>query len=223
MGIFDLEFIAQYYKYFLRGTGVTLSVSFFGVVFGTMVGVVLSLMKLSNNKLAKGLSTAYIEVVRGTPLLVQLFIVYYGFPLFLPFEMSRIALGTVAVVLNSAAYVAEIIRAGILSIDRGQMEAARSLGMTHGMAMRFIIIPQAFKNILPALGNEFIVLIKESAIISVIGIHDIMYNADTLRGITYRPFIPLFYAAIIYFIITFTLSKLLGIFERRLRAGDQYN
>jgi len=95
--------------------------------------------------------------------------------------------------------------------------------MTHGMAMRFIIIPQAFKNILPALGNEFIVLIKESAIISVIGIHDIMYNADTLRGITYRPFIPLFYAAIIYFIITFTLSKLLGIFERRLRAGDQYN
>jgi polar amino acid transport system permease protein len=154
---------------------------------------------------------------------VQLFIVYYGFPMFLPFNMSRIALGTVAVLLNSAAYVAEIIRAGILSIDRGQMEAARSLGMTHGMAMRFIIIPQAFKNILPALGNEFIVLIKESAIISVIGIHDIMYNADTLRGITYRPFIPLFYAAIIYFIITFTLSKLLGIFERRLRAGDQYN
>lgn len=221
MDFLDLDFFMQYYRYFLRGTGVTLSVSLFGVVFGTIVGVLLSLLKLSNNKLLKGIATSYIELVRGTPLLVQIYIVYYGFPMFLPFSLSRITLGTIAVILNSAAYVAEIIRAGIQSIDKGQMEAARSLGMTHAMAMKFIIIPQAFKNILPALGNEFIVLIKESAIISVIGIHDIMYNADTLRGITYRPFIPLVYAAIIYFIITFTLSKLLGIFERRLRLGDQ--
>lgn len=221
MDFLDLDFFMQYYRYFLRGTGVTLSVSLFGVVFGTIVGVLLSLLKLSNNKLLKGIATSYIELVRGTPLLVQIYIVYYGFPMFLPFSLSRITLGTIAVILNSAAYVAEIIRAGIQSIDKGQMEAARSLGMTHAMAMKFIIIPQAFKNILPALGNEFIVLVKESAIISVIGIHDIMYNADTLRGITYRPFIPLVYAAIIYFIITFTLSKLLGIFERRLRLGDQ--
>ncbi len=221
MEFLDIDFLMQYYKYFLKGTGVTLSVSLFGVIFGTIVGVFLSLLKLSNNKILKGIATSYIELVRGTPLLVQIYIVYYGFPLFLPFSLSRMTLGTIAVVLNSAAYVSEIIRAGILSIDKGQMEAARSLGMTHNMSMKFIIIPQAFKNILPALGNEFIVLIKESAIISVIGIHDIMYNADTLRGITYRPFIPLVYAAIIYFIITFSLSKLLGVFERRLRLGDQ--
>lgn len=223
MDIFDIEFIMKYYKYFIRGTTVTLGVSFFGVIFGTIVGVLLSLMKLSNNKILKGVSTSYIELVRGTPLLVQLYIVYYGFPMFIPFELSRLTLGTIAVLLNSAAYVAEIIRAGIQSIDKGQMEAARSLGMPYGMAMRHIIIPQAFKNILPALGNEFIVLIKESAIISVVGIHDIMYNADTLRGITYKPFIPLVYAALIYFVITFSLSKLLGVFERRLRAGDTNN
>ena len=223
MEIFDIEFILKYYKYFVRGTTITLGVSFFGVVFGTLVGVILSLMKLSNNKILKGISTAYIELVRGTPLLVQLYIVYYGFPMLFPLSLSRITLGTIAVLLNSAAYVAEIIRAGIQSIDKGQMEAARSLGMTHGKAMRHIIIPQAFKNILPALGNEFIVLIKESAIISVIGIHDIMYNADTLRGITYKPFVPLVYAAMIYFVITFSLSKLLGVFERRLRAGDSNN
>ncbi|NMA48524.1 MAG: amino acid ABC transporter permease [Tissierellia bacterium] len=219
----EAVFIAKYYKYYLNGTLITLSVSFFGVLFGSLIGIILSLMKLSENKILKNISSAYIEVVRGTPLLVQLFIVYYGLPMLLPFELSRLAAGTIAVLLNSAAYVGEIIRAGILSIDRGQMEAARSLGMKHWTAMRFIIIPQAFKNILPALGNEFIVLIKESAIISIVGIHDIMYNTDTIRGISYKPFGPLIYAAIIYFIITFTLSKLLAIFERRLRAGDQYN
>ncbi len=216
-------FLAKYYKFYINGTLITLSVSFFGVLFGTILGIVLSLMKLSKYKILKGFSTAYIELVRGTPLLVQLYIVYYGLPMLLPFELSRITAGTIAVLLNSAAYVGEIIRAGILSIDRGQMEAARSLGMKHWTAMWYIIIPQAFKNILPALGNEFIVLIKESAIISIVGIHDIMYNTDTIRGISFKPFGPLIYAAIIYFIITFTLSKLLGIFERRLRAGDQYN
>lgn len=201
----------------------TLAISFFGVIFGTIVGVLLSLMKLSNSKIVKFISSTYIEIVRGTPLLVQIYLVYYGLPMVLPFDLGRMTLGTIAVLLNSAAYVAEIIRAGIQSIDIGQMEAARSLGMTKSMAMRYIIIPQAFKNILPALGNEFIVLVKESAILSVIGIHDLMYNADTLRGITYRPFIPLIYAAIIYFIITFTLSKLLGLVERRLAASDKSN
>lgn len=217
----DFEFILKYYKYFLKGTGVTLYISFFGVIFGAVLGILLSLMKLSKNPVAKGFASSYIEVVRGTPLLVQLWMVYLGLPKIIPLPFGRMSLGIIAICINSAAYVAEIIRAGIQSIDKGQMEAARSLGMKHSMAMRYIIIPQAFKNILPALGNEFIVLIKESAIISVIGIHDLMYNADTLRGITYRPFLPLVYVAIIYFIITFSLSKLLGILERRLQASDR--
>ena len=191
----------------------TLAISF--------LGVILSLMKLSNNKLARAFSSAYIEIIRGTPLLVQIYLIYYGLPMILPMDLGRMTLGTIAVLLNSAAYIAEIIRAGIQSIDKGQSEASRSLGMSKSMTMRYVIIPQAVKNILPALGNEFITLVKESAVLSVIGIHDLMYNADTLRGITYRPFIPLIYAAIIYFIITFILSKLLRIFERRLEASDK--
>lgn len=214
------EFITKYYSYYIDGTLTTLKISFFGVVFGALVGVLLCLFKMSNNRIVRAVSSAYIEVVRGTPLLLQLYVVYYGLPLVLPLPGSRIFLGTLAVLLNSAAYIAEIIRAGIQSIDKGQMEAARSLGMGHGMSMRYIIIPQAFKNILPALGNEFIVLIKESAIISVIAIPDLMYNADTLRGITYKPFMPLIIAGVIYFIITFTLSKVLGLLERRLAASD---
>ncbi|MBU5312788.1 amino acid ABC transporter permease [Tissierella carlieri] len=217
----DIEFFVEYYSYFLKGTGTTLLISLFGVIFGSLVGILLALMKLSNNKFLKGIATSYIEIVRGTPLILQIFLVYHGLPKLIPLPSSRIFLGTIAVFLNSAAYVAEIIRAGIQSIDKGQMEASRSLGMPQSMAMKYIIIPQAFKNILPALGNEFIVLIKESAIISVIGVQDLMYNADTLRGITYRPFAPLIFAGIIYFIITFSLSKLLGILERRLGASDK--
>ncbi len=218
----DIEFITKYYSYFLSGTLTTLTISFFGVIFGTLIGVFLALMKLSHNKILKGISTTYIEVVRGTPLILQIYLVYYGFPMFLTFlPSSRLFLGTLAVLLNSAAYVAEIIRAGIQSIDKGQMEAGRSLGMPYGMTMKHIIIPQAFKNILPALGNEFIVLVKESAIISVIAVKDLMYNADTLRGITFKPFTPLIYAGIIYFIITFSLSKLIERLERRLNTDDK--
>jgi polar amino acid transport system permease protein len=221
--IVDLVFLAKYYKFFIRGTGITLLISFFGVILGVAIGVLLALMKMSKKSVLRMIAATYIEIVRGTPLLVQLFIIYIGLPKVTGIPLSDLAIGIIAVSFNSAAYVAEIIRAGIQSIDKGQMEAARSLGMPHGMAMRLIIIPQAFKNILPALGNEFIVLVKESAIVSVIGIHDLMYNADTVRGISFKPFTPLFIAAIIYFIITFTLSKLVGKLEGRLRAGDSNN
>jgi len=170
----DFTFMYKYYGFFVNGTAITLLLSFFGVTFGALIGVLFALMKLSGNRLLKSFSTAYIEVVRGTPLLVQLYIVYYGIPRLTGIDFEDLTLGIIAISLNSAAYVAEIIRAGILSIDKGQMEAARSLGMSHRMAMTNIIIPQAFKNILPALGNEFIVLIKESAIVSIIGIHDLM-------------------------------------------------
>ncbi len=216
----DFSFMQKYYGFFIDGTSITLILSLFGVAFGVVIGVILALMKLSKNILLKSFSTAYIELVRGTPLLVQLYIIYYGLPRITGIDFEDITLGIIAISINSAAYVAEIIRAGILSIDKGQLEAARSLGMTHRMAMTNIIIPQAFKNILPALGNEFIVLIKESAIVSVVGIHDLMYNADTVRGNTYKPFAPLIVAAFIYFTITFILSKLLSLMERRMRAGD---
>jgi His/Glu/Gln/Arg/opine family amino acid ABC transporter permease subunit len=216
----DFSFLQKYYGFFIDGTFITLYLSFFGVICGVVLGIFLALMKLSKNLVFKSFASAYIELLRGTPLLVQLYIVYYGLPKLVGMDFEDITLGIVAISLNSAAYVGEIIRAGIQSIDKGQLEAARSLGMPHKTAMINIIIPQAFKNILPALGNEFIVLIKESAIVSVVGIHDLMYNADTVRGNTYLPFEPLIVTALIYFTITFTLSKLMGLLERRLRAGD---
>lgn len=225
----NFSFLSEYYMFFINGAKNTVLLAFFTVCFGVVLGVILALMRLSRNPVLKTVSTSYIEFIRGTPLLVQLFIVYYGLPQIgiqlpdipaLGANFSSFVAGIKALAINSGAYVAEIIRAGIQSVDKGQMEAASSLGMPGNMAMRYIIIPQAFKNILPALGNEFIVVIKESSIVSVIGISELMYNADTVRGNIFQPFEPLFVAALIYFIMTFTLSKLLGIAERRMRTGD---
>ncbi|WP_427339803.1 amino acid ABC transporter permease [Caloranaerobacter sp. DY30410] len=216
----DFSFLAKYYMFFIDGVKNTVLLAIFSVCLGVVFGVFLALMKISKNRIFNIISTSYIEFIRGTPLLVQLYIIYYGLPN-IGINLPDFLAGIIALSINSAAYVAEIIRAGIQAVDKGQMEAARSLGMTHNMAMKYIIIPQAFKNILPALGNEFIVVIKESSIVSIIGIHELMYNADTVRGNTFQPFEPLIVVALIYFIITFTLSKLLGLAERRMRVGDQ--
>ncbi|MCT4633915.1 MAG: amino acid ABC transporter permease [Firmicutes bacterium] len=211
----DLSYLLKYYKFFIEGTANTLMLSLISILIGLIIGIFLSLMKLSSKKVLKGIATAYIEFIRGTPLLVQLYMVYFGIK-----DIPMFLAGIIAISLNSSAYIAEIIRAGIESIDKGQMEAARSLGLDYNTSMKEIIIPQAFKNILPALGNEFIVLIKESAIASVIGVQDIMFKVDTIRGITYRPFSPLLVACLIYFTLTFTLSKLMGRLERRMKVSD---
>ncbi|KGG80695.1 arginine ABC transporter permease [Caloranaerobacter azorensis H53214] len=216
----DFSFLAKYYMFFIYGLKNTILLAIFSVCLGVILGIFLALMKISKNRILNIISTTYIEFIRGTPLLVQLYIIYYGLPN-IGIDLPDFLAGIIALSINSAAYVAEIIRAGIQAVDKGQMEAARSLGMTHNMTMKYIIIPQAFKNILPALGNEFIVVIKESSIVSIIGIHELMYNADTVRGNTFQPFEPLIVVALIYFIITFTLSKLLGLAERRMRVGDQ--
>ncbi len=216
----DFSFLPEYYNFFIEGAKLTLYLAFFTVLLGTLLGLLLSLMRLSNNKFLKLLSSMYVEFLRGTPLLVQIYIIYYGLPS-LGIEFSDIVAGVIALSINSSAYVSEIIRAGLEAVDNGQMEAARSLGMSYGQAMKHIIIPQGFKNILPALGNEFIVVVKESSIVSVIGLHDLMYNANIIRGNTFRPFEPLIIAALIYFIMTFTLSKVLGILERKMKAYDK--
>ncbi len=212
--------MSDYYSFFIDGAMFTIILAIFTVIFGVMLGVLLALLRISNNKIFKFIGTAYVEFIRGTPLMVQLFIIYFGLPNLIGFNMPDMAAAVLALSMNSGAYIAEIIRAGIQAVDKGQMEAARSLGMNYAMAMRYIIIPQAVKNILPALGNEFIVVIKESSIVSVIGIGELMYNADTVRGNTYKAFEPLLVAAFMYFIMTFTLSKLMGRFERRMKNSD---
>ena len=212
--------MSDYYSFFIDGAKITIILAIFTVFFGVVLGILLALLRLSKNKLLKFLGTAYVEFIRGTPLLVQLYIIFYGLPNLIGFALPDMLAAVLALSMNSGAYIAEIIRAGIQAVDKGQMEAARSLGMGYGSTMRYIIIPQAVKNILPALGNEFIVVIKESSIVSVIGIGELMYNADTVRGNTFKPFEPLMVAAFMYFIMTFTLSKLMGRFERRMKNGD---
>lgn len=212
-------FFAKYYKFYVNGAGYTIFLALIGVLFGTILGAFLALMKLAKSKFVRILATIYIEYVRGTPLLVQIFIVYFGTGI-LGVDMSRLAAGCIALALNSGAYVAEIIRAGITAVNKGQLEAARSLGMNQRQAMRFIIFPQAIKNILPALGNEFVTVIKESSVVSVIGVSELIFQAGNVQGASFKPFLPYVIVSLIYFVLTFPLSRLLGVAERRMNTSD---
>lgn len=211
--------MVKYSHLFVSGLLMTLKLTFLAVTIGVILGLIVALIKMSSIKPISFIGASYVEIIRGTPLLVQLLLIYNGLMQF-GIDIPAFTAGVSALAINSAAYVAEIIRAGIQAVDPGQNEAARSLGMTHAMAMRYVIIPQAIKNILPALGNEFIVMLKESAIVSVIGFADLTRQADIIQSITYKYFEPYIIIAAIYFIMTFIFSRLLGIFERRLRAGD---
>lgn len=216
----NFSFLGKYIGYYIRGTEITIILAFFAVIFGTILGLALTLLRRNKIKLISFIGTAYVEFVRGTPLLVQIYIIYIGLPILIGMDIPDMAVGAIALSLNSAAYISEIIRAGIEAVDKGQMEAARSLGMNQRLSMFEIIIPQAFKNILPALGNEFISVIKESSMVSVIGVAELMYNQGIVRGNTALGLEPVIVAAAIYFLITFTLSRGLGIIERRLKASD---
>lgn len=216
----NFTFLGKYFEYYLKGAEITIVLAFFAVLFGTMLGLALTLLRRSKFKIISLIATSYVEFVRGTPLLVQIYIIYIGLPKLIGTDMPDMLVGAIALSLNSAAYVSEIIRAGIDAVDKGQMEASRSLGMNHGLTMIHIIIPQAFKNILPALGNEFIAIIKDSSMVSVIGVAELMYNAGIVRGNTALGLEPIIIAAVIYFILTFTLTRALGYVERWMKASD---
>lgn len=218
----NFSFLGDYSQFFIDGTKITIGISICTLILGFLVGVIVCMARISRNKIFSILGSIYIEFLRGTPLLVQIYIIYFGFPTIgikfpdvgpIPSEYIS---AIVALSINSSAYIAEILRSGIQSVDKGQMEASRSLGFDYSTSMRLVIIPQALKNVLPALANEFIVLVKESSIVSVIGIQDLMYSADIVKGNTYLAFEPLLVAAMIYFVLTFTLSKLVGLFELKL-------
>ncbi len=221
------DLVARYYKFFLEGVGNTLIIAIFTVLFGTILGMLMATARMSKIKPLKWLATAYIEFFRGTPLMVQLMFIFYGLPMigvtfpkvsFIP-DFDRFAAGVVAMSLNSCAYVAEIIRSGIQAVDVGQMEAARSLGFHHREAMTLVILPQAIRNILPALGNEFVTIIKESSIVSVISIADLMFRAKGIIAKTYSSLECLAIVAIIYFLLTFLGGRLIALMERRMSYG----
>lgn len=215
----DGSFYEKYGNYFIKGTLITIALAAIGVLCGAVFGSLLALMKLAKTRWLRWPASCYIEFVRGTPLLIQIFIVFFGTQI-IGLDVSAFVSGCIALSLNSAAYVAEIIRAGISAVNKGQMEAARSLGMTQSASMRYIILPQAVKNILPALGNEFVTVIKESSIVSVIGVTELMFMTGVVQGASFKPFIPLVITSLIYFVLTFSLSRLLGVAERRMRTSD---
>ena len=213
-----MELIIKYWPLFLEGATTTVLLSFFSVIVGVGCGTLMALARLSTNKFLSKAAKVYIDIIRGTPLLVQLYLVYFGLATVL--DLNDFVSGVIAVSVNTTAYIAEIIRSGIQSVDKGQMEAARSMGMPKRMAMRQIILPQAMKNILPAIGNEFATLIKETSIVSLIGIHDLMYSSDTVRGATFTVFIPLLMTAFLYFVMTTTIAFFMEKLERKLQASD---
>jgi polar amino acid transport system permease protein len=201
--------------FLLQGALITLEVTILAVIFGTIVGTILGMGRLSKLLLLKIPSYAYIEFIRGTPLLVQIYIIYFGLPSmgidFPPFTAAVVALS-----INASAYIAEIVRAGIQSISKGQTEAARSLGMNVWQTMRYIILPQAFRNILPALGNEFIALTKESSLVSVIGIAELTRQGQYIISRTFKSFEIYGGVAIVYFAMTFTLSQIVNWIEKKV-------
>lgn len=215
---------AKRYLAYLKGLKVTLLISFFAILLGIAIGIVVAVLKVSAiNYKMKWLSkicNVYINVIRGTPLMVQLLIIYNL--IFTSRNTNELVIGAVCFGINSGAYVSEIIRAGIESIDRGQMEAGRSLGFNYMTTMRLIIVPQAIKNILPALGNEFITLIKETSVAGVIAANDLLKQAQYVGSRTYDILPPLLIAAICYLILVMGLSKLLSVFERRLARSDRH-
>ena len=221
----DFSFIAEYMPYYFKGIKYTLLISFVAVLFGAIFGSILFYMKSSNFhiwriKPLKILAVAYIEIIRGTPMILQIFIVYAGAEPFLGIDLTALQSAFIAIALNSAAYVSEIVRAGIDAVDKGQMEAARSLGMKKSTAMILIVVPQAIRNILPAIGNEFVTVIKESSMASVVGVGELMYAAKIVQGSTYRSLEPLIVAAGLYFILTFTLGRVISLIERRMKVSD---
>lgn len=226
----NLAAMGKYAVYFQNGVLYTVLLSVFAVAFGFILALILAMMRLSKFRVLKFISGIYIEIIRCTPMLVQLYFMFYvvfanyitvpKFTMFGFIDGSRFIPGVVTMSLNSAAYVAEIIRAGIQNLDYGQTEAARSLGMSQWQNMRFIVLPQAIKNILPAIANELVVVIKESSVCSVLGMQDIMFNTKLVQGASFLPMEPLIVAAALYFILTFPASKLIQHIERRMSRGD---
>ena len=216
---FDFGIIKEYIPFFLKGTGLTIGLSFAGIFLGTIIGLFIGLGKMQSNKWLALPFVWYINFFRGTPLFVQILLIHFGVVPYFIGETNAIAAAIIALSLNAAAYIAEIFRAGIQSIDKGQMEASRSLGMTHVQAMKHVILPQAIKRMIPPLGNEFIVLIKESSIAAIIAAPELMYWSRAMQGQYYKVWEPYFSAAAIYLVLTLTLSFVLNRIERRLTTG----
>ncbi len=227
---FNFTFLPEYYTMFLQGIVYTLLLSVCAVLLAIIPAMLLAVLRLSKIKIIKFLSGLYIDIFRSTPLLVQLSLIYFGIFTYIKLpstqifgfvNMSMFIPGVLALALNSSAYVAEIFRAGILAVNAGQTEAARSLGLSSAAAMFKVVLPQAVKNVLPALANEVITMVKESSICSMLGMMELMWAAKTVAATTYITIGPYVVAALVYFCINYPASKAIEAIERRMRRGDK--
>ena len=219
-----LKLMRNYWKVFLiEGVSTTLLLTCIAVALGTLLGTIVAIMKMSKSRLLRGIITIYIELIRGTPILLQLYIFYFVLPQLLPFlKLSSFMWVAIAMCVNSSAYVSEVIRSGIQAVDKGQTEAARSLGLSESQTMIKIILPQAVRNILPALGNEFIMMLKETSLASTFFLGDLMTSYSIVKGVTYLTLEPMTIVAIIYLCMTFPLSKVVERFEKKMASPNSY-
>ena len=218
----DYDLIVQSIPILILGAGVTLQITLLSVGFGLLIGLFVGMARLSVIWPLRTAARVYVDFVRGTPLLVQIFLTYFALPIVTGHRIDPFVAAITACSINSGAYVAEIVRAGIQSIDKGQMEAARSLGMTFPQAMRFVILPQALKRVVPPLGNEFIAMLKDSSLVSVIGFEELTRRGQLIIARTYGSFEIWMTVAVIYMIMTFTISRLVDWAERRFRTYDKH-
>lgn len=216
---YDLGVVRRYLPFLLNGIGITFRFTVVAFVLGAVLGLVVALGRIQRNPFMRLPCVWYTDFIRGTPLLAQIYLIHFGLPQVLGYKPVGWINAMVALTINAGAYIAEIWRGAIESIDPGQMEAARSLGMTYSQAMRYVILPQSFKRAIPPLGNEFIALLKESCLVSVIGLEDLMMRANMMSGRSFRPFEAYFTVALIYLIMTLGFSRLVARLEGGLKRG----
>ena len=215
-----IKLLAKYYPVYLSGLWGTLWISAVTVLSGALLGMLVALMRMSRSKLLNGIAGAYVEILRGTPILLQLYFFWIGLPKLVPFELSDTQCIVAALAVNASAFISEIIRAGIAAVDKGQWEAARSIGLSESHMMTHVILPQTVKNILPALCNEFISTVKGTSLASVFFVGELMTSFKTVQSATFLALQSLTIVGIIYFVLNFVLSRLLGVLERRLTVSD---
>ncbi len=219
---FDLDLVINSFPLLLLGAGVTIQITAVSVSVGMLIGIIVGIARLSKTWIIKSLAAVYVDFIRGTPLLVQIFLIYFALPIILGTRIDPFIAAITACSINSGAYVAEIFRGGIQSIDKGQMEAGRSLGLTWRQTMQYIILPQAFKRIIPPLGNEFIAMMKDSSLVSVIGFEELTRRGQLIIARTYGSFEIWLSVAFIYLVMTFTISRLVDYLERRYKIDDKH-
>jgi putative lysine transport system permease protein len=227
------KIITENWPMFLRGAGVTLLISILGTILGSIIGLLIGTIrtipvpdrgfKRILLKIVNAILTAYVEFFRGTPMIVQAMVIYYGSAMALGIDMNRTAAAIFIVSINTGAYTAEIVRGGIISIDKGQFEAAHAIGMNHIKTMLHVVLPQVLRNILPAIGNEFVINIKDTSVLNVISVSELFFQAKSVAGNNFRYFETFFVACIIYLIMTLTVTRILRLIERKLDGPDSYN